>query len=473
MNSTETGGRNLSLAQSQLRLRCTPGYGYPPLPTPFGASVQVLADQLLENEWRSPEEIKRRQFEQLKALLRFAKEQCPFYTERMNSCGLDPEAMSSFEDFERMPLLARTDLQQNLDTILSKKQPQGTQVAGELSTSGSTGSPVHLRGTNLSSLMWNACNARDHVWSGIDITKVLVSIRHFGEEVQGACSDDGLQLPNWGGQTAQIFASGTSRLMDIGQSVAAQLAFLLKHDPDYLLSYPSNLDTLGRMLAERGEKLTRLKLIQSIGEVLQPDVRERIEQAFGAPVWDLYSCVEVGYVASQCSEGHGYHVHEENVLVEILDEEDKPCAPGESGRVVLTPLVNYATPLIRYDVGDYATLMSGPCPCGRGLLGLTEVIGRQRGQVLMPDGSVRFSSKLSTALRDAGQIEQFKVIQHKRDKFEILIVPMEGFGEEQEAKIAEAFQSYLGVPVEVEFTTVREIERTLRGKYLDFVCLAK
>ena len=104
MNSTETGGDRIrSLAQSQLRLRCTPGYGYPPLVTPFGASVQILADQLLENEWRSPEEIKRRQFEQLKALLRFAREQCPFYTERMNSCGLDPEAMSSFEDFERMP----------------------------------------------------------------------------------------------------------------------------------------------------------------------------------------------------------------------------------------------------------------------------------------------------------------------------------------------------------------------------------
>ena len=78
----------------------------------------------------------------------------------------------------------------------------------------------------------------------------------------------------------------------------------------------------------------------------------------------MYSSQEVGYIALQCPENESYHIQAENVLVEILDDDGLPCEPGEVGRVVVTALHNLATPLLRYDIGDYAEVGS-PCSCGR------------------------------------------------------------------------------------------------------------
>lgn len=456
----------------EFETRGMPGYAWPAVPTTLGASVRTLLGELLENEWRSPDEIRSRQMRQLRALLQFAEQNSPFYAKRIRSCGLNPGTLSELEDIRRMPVLKRREVQDQFEEIRARQLPPGTQSAGDLTTSGSTGSPVKLLATTVTSLMWAVCNARDQVWSGVNPRWSLVSIRDFSDKMPQACSEKGAHMPNWGGTTAQVFATGPCHLIDISQDVEAQLDFILSVNPDYILSYPSALEILAGRLLERGASLSRLKLVQTIGEVLAPEVRENIQTGFNARVWDLYSCVEVGYVASDCPSGEGYHVHEENVLLEVLDENDEPCGPGQAGRVVLTALTNYATPVIRYDVGDYAVPLDGPCPCGRGLKRLEKIIGRQRGQLLLPDGRVKFSSPLSRALRDAGALRQFKVIQHERDRVEILIVPMEGFGEAQREKITEAFQSYLGFPIKVSFTSVPEIERTPAGKYLDFVCNA-
>ena len=69
------------------------------------------------------------------------------------------------------------------------------------------------------------------------------------------------------------------------------------------------------------------------------------------------------------------HVHAENVIFEVLNDNDQPCVSGETGRVVLTTLHNFRNPFIRYEIGDLVTLGPMRCPCGRGLLTLTRVLG--------------------------------------------------------------------------------------------------
>lgn len=86
--------------------------------------------------------------------------------------------------------------------------------------------------------------------------------------------------------------------------------------------------------------------------------------------------------------------------MEILDENGKPCEPGELGRVVVTPLDNFAMPLIRYDIGDYAEV-GKHCPCGRGLPVLKRIVGRVQDLVVLPSGERRWT------LLSAGNIESF------------------------------------------------------------------
>ncbi|MEW6356645.1 MAG: hypothetical protein AB1696_09985 [Planctomycetota bacterium] len=456
-----------------IELRGLPGYAFPPIPDTGIVTTYLLVNQLLANEWRSRAQIASQQIMQLRKLLRFANEQCPFYTDRIRSCGLDAGSLNSLDDFRRMPLLTRQDLQDRYDLLRPRALPPGTWNTKELSTSGSSGSPVRVQTTSVANAVWHACCLRDYIWANVDPQARLVSLRHFSDSFPAARTAEGGNLPSWGEPMSHLFTTGPGFVMDVGMDPEVQIAFLLRVDPDYILSYPSNLELLGRMLAERKVKLGRLRQIHTIGEVLPDHVRRNLQTIFGARVWDLYSAVEVGYIAGQCPGGHGYHVHDENVLVEVLDDDGKPCPSGQSGRVVLTGLVHYGLPLIRYDVGDYAALIEEPCTCGRGLSRLSCIIGRQRGQLIRPDGHIMFSSRLSVALRDVGDIRQFQVVQHERDRVEVLVAPMDGFGAEHERRIAAAFQREFGCPIHVSVTRVPRVERTPGGKYLDFICKAK
>jgi phenylacetate-CoA ligase len=100
-----------------------------------------------------------------------------------------------------------------------------------------------------------------------------------------------------------------------------------------------------------------------MGEILEPGLRALCQRQWGVPARDNYSCTELATLALTCPEHDHLHIQAERVLLEILDDQNRPCAPGEVGRVVVTGLVNFATPLIRYEIGDRAVAGS-PCPCG-------------------------------------------------------------------------------------------------------------
>ena len=87
--------------------------------------------------------------------------------------------------------------------------------------------------------------------------------------------------------------------------------------------------------------LPRPRLIVTTAETLLAFQRETIERAFSCPVTDQYGCTEMALFISQCEHG-SYHVHPEYGIVEVLDERDRPVAPGEEGEVVCTGFVNRA-----------------------------------------------------------------------------------------------------------------------------------
>ena len=444
--------------------------GWPVIPAPLGATVIALTNQMLEHEWDDPEDIRARQLRQLRHLLEHAAAQSPFHAERMEAAGIDPSEVKTTEDLRRLPLMRRTDLQDDGKRIIARKLPKGMRAKGQLFTSGATAAPVRVHVTNFSALVWAANTVRNYVWAGLDPMGTLASIRTIGPDLPDAMTSRGAEVPHWGGSTAQTFATGPAHVMSIDLDVETHLALVQRVNPDYLLAYPTCAVAMGELIAERGIVLDRLKTIQTISETTTPERRELIERHFGVPVFDVYSCTEVGYIATNCPANAGYHVHDENVLVEVLDENDEPSRPGEAGRIVLTSLVNFVFPLIRYDIGDYAVPTApGACPCGRGLSGLSEVIGRMRSQLIAPDGSIKFANALSVAIRGVGGIRQFQFIQHERDRVQLRIVPLPHFGQGERGSITRAIRAHLGAEVQVVFDMVEKIERTPGGKYLDFI----
>src|SRR5690606_36464707 len=117
-----------------------------------------------------------------------------------------------------------------------------------------------------------------------------------------------------------------------------------------------------------------------------------VSDGLPARVLDTYGCQEAGKLALACPEGR-YHVCVESVLLEIIDDAGAPVGPGGEGWVVITSLFNYATPFIRYRLGDRAVAGDGePCPCGRTLPVIARILGCARNMLVMPDGSRRWPS---------------------------------------------------------------------------------
>jgi phenylacetate-CoA ligase len=120
-------------------------------------------------------------------------------------------------------------------------------------------------------------------------------------------------------------------------------------------------------------------------------------------------------------------VHREHCLIEIVDEEGRACGPGETGRIVITGLSNFAMPLIRYDTGDLAEVGDGPCPCGRTLPSFGEIVGRYGRAAYLPAGTMGPVLALREAIETMPAatmrgLREFQIHQYADKRMELRLV---------------------------------------------------
>ena len=221
-----------------------------------------------------------------------------------------------------------------------------------------------------------------------------------------------------------------------------------------------------------GYPLTELKHIKNVGDTVHDSLRERVKALTGLDIEDNYSSSEVGTIAIQCPDSGLFHVMSENLIVEILDESGNECKPGEVGRVVITDLQNYAYPIIRYDIGDYAEV-GEPCTCGRHLPTLKRILGRERGLLIRSDGSRFWPTAGQRKIDKIVNMRQWQMIQHSLTDIEYRMVTDEPLTEEQQAQLTELVNKHLGFINEVRVVRYANSLPLFNGKYEESVCLIK
>jgi phenylacetate-CoA ligase len=435
------------------------GIVWPAVPAPQGAAALALLYQLERSQWLPPERIAELQMRQLCALLEHAHKHVPYYRSSWGS-GFHAGASASADGLAALPLLTRRDLLQNYDKLKSERIPQQHGKTAELRTSGSTGGPVRVLKSELSQLFWNAFTLREHRWHRRDLGLKLAAIRHG--VVEGTAQ-------SWGIATTGLFATGSSANLGANTDVGEQLAWLQREEPSYLLTYPSNLAALAKLSLQRGVRLPRLREVRTQGEMLTADVRALCREAWGTSVVDIYSANEVGYLALQCPKNDHYHVQSEGVLLEVLDEHGRPCAAGETGRLVVTDLQNFATPLVRYEIGDYGE-RGVACNCGRGLPVLARIAGRVRNMLLTADGKRYWPLLGSRKFIEIAPVLQHQIVQKQYDMLEVRLVTAQPLDASQQRKLAEIIQSAMPSRMQLEFRYLDIIPRGKGGKFEDFIC---
>jgi phenylacetate-CoA ligase len=428
------------------------------MPDAPSAMLLALSWQLERSEWWSPDELARAQDVQRRALLAHAATTVPHYEH------LDRD------DWSSVPILTRDQLIAAGPRLLSRAYPAQHGATSEIMTSRSTGEPVRVRSTAVTMAMWHALTLREHLWHERDFSLRMALIRYTGGE---APPPDGVRVLGWGPATQALAPRAPMSILSLAATTDEQIAWLRREPPGYLLIYPSVLDGILRRLEATGEHLPpTLRHVQSIGEILAPELRARCLDVLGVPVVDTYSAEEVGYIAIECPSQTGlprpgYHVQAERHQVEILDDAGRPCEVGQTGRVVITDLHNFATPMLRYEIGDYAEV-GAPCACGRGLPVLARIIGRRRNLLTYPDGRTVFPV-FAIACRHAARYRALQLVQPSIDTLVARVVPDGPFGDDSRAALVAALRTAFDHPFAVEVEVVDELSRSPIGKLEEFV----
>ena len=246
------------------------------------------------------------------------------------------------------------------------------------------------------------------------------------------------------------------------------MRWLAERNPDYLLIYPTVLAALLRSLEEDQVTLPRLREVRTIGEVLPDATRDLCLKVAGIPITDLYSSNEVGNIALQCPGSGLYHVQSESLLVEVLDPHGMPCAPGETGRVVVTALHGFAMPLLRYELRDYAEV-GPPCSCGRGLPTLRRIQGRTRNMLVTPLGERRWPLVGFARYREVAPVRQYQIAQLARDHLEFRLVTDRPLTQEEESSLAAILRANLGDFPRIDFRQMADLPLGKNGKFEEFI----
>jgi phenylacetate-CoA ligase len=434
------------------------GLLWPALPSSAVMATLALHEQFQDSEWWSAERLAAMQYRQLAVLLSHAKRHVPHYRHSLPSSG-----QVGLQMLRSLPILTRAAAQENPAALVSNDVPKSHLPLQNIRSSGSTGRPVEFKASSVTALFRRALYLREHRWHKRDLTQSAATIRNFRDG--SGMPPEGKRASGWG----HGYSTKPIDILNIRATVEQQLAWLARVRPAYLSTFPTNLRALAQACLDRGAAIPGLRQACTYAESLPPGLRELVRRALGVPLCDIYSSEETGPIGFQCP-GHEdrYHVQSENLIVEVVDEAGKPCAHGVPGRVLVTDLHNLATPLIRYEIGDYAE--TGPaCDCGRSLPVLSRVLGRTRNMLRMPRGQSRWPSLPSgDELGRIAPVRQFQLVQKDLQRLELVLVVARPLTKEEEKRVQAAFLSDLGGGFELALSYAKEIARTPGGKYEDF-----
>jgi phenylacetate-CoA ligase len=417
-------------------------------------------------QWLSPEELRALQFAQLRQLLGHAAHHSPYYRELFQGLGIRP-GQDRVEDYwPQIPLLDRGAVQAAGPRIFSGKLPAAHGGISKGQTSGSTGAPVSFLTTGMSRFMYLGISLRDHFWHRRDFSQKMVAIRPEGDLEIGK----GVGLSGWGPAPGVLFKTGPGSIMNVRTDIATQAAWLQEQNPVYLHSLPTNLLALARYCRDHAIVLPELREVRTYAEQLSDELRQTCREVWNVAVKDIYSTQELGYLALQCPDHEHYHIQSESALVEIVDESGRPVKEGEIGRVAVTPLHNFAMPLVRYLVGDYAEC-GGRCACGRGLPVLKRIMGRQRNMLTLPDGRQTWPSFPSSDWSALGPIRQLQLIQTEAERIVANLVVDAPLTAANENILSRYLQERFCHPFTIEIRYVEQIGRSKGGKFEDFISM--
>jgi phenylacetate-CoA ligase len=436
-------------------------FGYPliQLQYPMLNSTIKNLEILNKTQWLSLSEIEHFQNQRLQLLITHAYENVPYYHKIFNSLALKPTDIKNFSDLNKLPILTKEIIRNNLPDLIPKNFQKNRLIP--TATGGSTGEPMKFF-IDENWLAWNMAAAyRQWSWAGYNIGDKLIYLWSSPQDISFQANIK-TKFVNLFLRTLYLDAVQLNeKIMD------EYIKKFRTYKPKIINAYTSAIYIIAQYMEKKGITDIHPKAILTSCETLFPYQRKTIEQIFGCKVYDYYSGRDTTFQAGECAEHIGYHMAIENAVIEIL-RYNEPVSLGEIGKMIITDLENYAMPFIRYEIGDLGQLSDEKCPCGRNLPILKEISGRIRDVIITKDGKYLTGAFISTLFYDkkgtTKGIRQYQFIQKTKDFAILKIVKGEDFSQKELENIIEKIKEQCAnMKIETEFVEV--ILPTKSGKY--------
>ena len=423
--------------------------------------AHIASIDLIENGDRSTRESWQRK--QLNSLINHAYVRSGFWRARI------PSEWSQQEALRKLPILTRKDISAHV-------QKEGSLLAGKAGggrvstyeTTGSTGTPLKVFISEQNGY-YNLIRGLAQFFFDdlpLDRNRVRVlSVIRSEELLKKSNVEDTKEF--WAGPLSKIYRNGSWKSLRFNKDVEGLLEELSKAKVGYLLC-PSRI--LEQLLAHGGTDLFKKLGVEAWFHISDYRSREAVEQlkAVGIACLSNYSSAEVGPIAYECTAHEGYyHVAHTNVIVECDQKLTSKFEEEAVGRLLITHLHSYATPLIRYDIGDFGKLHE-KCPCGHDGPTISHIYGRGKHFLRHPDGRYLPFHLTTRALREVVDFKECRFRQETMDTITVQIGGRETLSPEEEQKLSATVIAVTDPAFKVVIKPVKEIDWSDNPKQLFF-----
>lgn len=319
--------------------------------TPLAGLAEFDADSMKLGEWQAY------QNKACSDIARHAFKHSPFYRQKMMDAGIDPDSIQNIGDFSRIPFTTKDELRGKPWALLAcdKKDIAIVQV----STGTTGGEEIYIMNTIRDYYLNELCPGYPQL---VPIVKGDICLNALPYEM----SSSGLSFHKifMHGSDATVIPAGKGG----AYSTPAKTVKLMRDlQPTIVMTTPSWAMTLAEQAEEEGFDLRSLPLKKMwlTGEGCSFAFRERVEDLWGTTANFYYGSLEAGAIGIECDAHNGYHITQAQTMVEIIDPKTgQVLEPGEIGEIVVSCLIRYDTPLLRYRTLDLGYIDTEPCECG-------------------------------------------------------------------------------------------------------------
>jgi phenylacetate-CoA ligase len=399
------------------------------------------------------------QQEKLNTLILHAYRNVPYYRQVIENLHLVQNDKVDLARFREIPILTKDIIRQHPSDLVSSDYKSRKSYYN--SSGGSTGEPLQLM-QDKTYQKWGDANF--YYWYkdilGIDeISARKVILWGSMRDLLKRNLEWKSRLFEW---SKNIIFLNSFRMTE--QDLNNYVDIINSSKPTLLRGYASSLYEMSNYASRKGLKLYSPRILVSAADMLTPEMRSSIEKCFNTKVYDFYGSREINNMAGECKKGL-LHILGFHNYIEILDQNNHPVNEGEEGRIIVTNLNNYSMPLIRYEIGDMATLGPQNCPCGNVLTTLKQINGRSVDHLVKEDGTLISPHVLTLGFRTFDWVQEFQIVQVDYKLIKILVVPR-GTVKEDDKKIIEyKLSRLLGEDCRIEWEFPKEISRTTQGKH--------